>query len=183
MFLGRDWSYTVSCVRWYHYLVTNIVWDFLLIFDDGQVGYHGSFCIYLTQYRRRRKRNPLCHHFADSDRPNGDRIHGPSDQHPIDSRYAVKLTGQEMYIDAKDKRNINNYANQSCNPNCVLQQWRDKKEKEQVSIVSISEILEGAEESVDCADERRRMFEDGQCNCPKCFVNSVPMKTKISKKF
>ena len=63
----------------------------------------------------------------------------------IDSRYAVKLTGQEMYIDAKDKRNINNYANQSCNPNCVLQQWRDKKEKEQVSIVSISEILEGAE--------------------------------------
>ena len=43
-------------------------------------------------------------------------------------------------------------GNQSCNTNCVLQQWRDKKEKEQVSIVSESEILDGAEVLVDCGN-------------------------------
>jgi hypothetical protein len=94
---------------------------------------------------------------------------------PIDSRYAVKLTGQEMYIDAKDKRNINRYVNNSCVPNCVLQQWRDKTENERVSIVSVVEILEGVEVTVDYGDERRRMFKDGRCHCPKC---SAPVNKK-----
>ena len=51
-------------------------------------------------------------------------------------------------------------GNQSCNTNCVLQRWRDKKEKEQVSIVSESEILDGAEVLVDCGKDGAEVLVD-----------------------
>ncbi len=41
----------------------------------------------------------------------------------VDSEYGAKLNGMDLWINSKRKKDVSNYMNHSCKPNCVLEQW------------------------------------------------------------
>ena len=72
-----------------------------------------------------------------------------------------------FYIDAEKMGNLTRFANHSCEPNCIFDQWQVEGE-EQIWLKTLKDIKRGDPITYDYGDEARDFFENGKCLCDHC---------------